>query len=168
MEGESRHPRNRRRCRLRPCRWGCPSGGRMGIGLSAAAVVIVILALILSLAVPGASGAVGAPGATGTTGPQGPAKPTGPQGLTEDVGPPGPAGPAAAGTPMNSTAAGRLPIACEQTVKGSCPNPRWGGDRVERVFLRVDCTSGSIGANGPAGDRSRGYGFGGPGGPSQC
>src|SRR6266567_863258 len=33
-----------------------------------------------------------------------------------------------------------------KTVKRSCPNPRWGGDRVERVFVRVDCTSRSIGA----------------------
>lgn len=86
------------------------------MGLSAVAVVIAILALILSLAVPGPTGAIGAPGATGAQGLQGPAGPTGPRGLTGDVGSPGPAGPAGAGTLMNSTRStpwqsGGLPIA---------------------------------------------------------
>jgi len=71
-------------------------GGRMGMVLSAAAVVIAILALVLSLAVPGPSGVQGGVGPagprgdTGLTGPTGPAGPSGPQG---PIGPTGPSGP---------------------------------------------------------------------------
>jgi hypothetical protein len=61
------------------------------MGLSAIAVVIAIVALILNLAVPGPLGAAGAPGTNGTNGTNGATGPRGPSG------PPGP------GSLMNST-----------------------------------------------------------------
>src|SRR3989454_9555366 len=97
-----------------------PAGGRMGTLLSAAAVVIAILALILSLAVPGPLGATGARGAPGAMGPQGPAGPTGPRGLPGDVGPAGLPGPAGAGTIMAS--AGTGPNTVTVTIGASCTN----------------------------------------------
>lgn len=70
------------------------------LALAAAAIAVAVLSLIVSFAIPGATGPTGPAGQTGATGsqgPQGPQGPSGPSGSNGAPGPTGPPGPAGSG-----------------------------------------------------------------------